>query len=116
MTSYSVYAPAKGRVDLAPAHLATGASYTESFTETVTDVTATGNSTSSSSKSYGWKVVNASESITVPAGTFTALHLQKTNGNSNAVDKDYWFVRGVGKVKETSGAGRTELLTSFKIP
>jgi len=116
LLSSSVYAPAKGRVDLATGHLETGAIYSETFTETVTDVGPTGNSTSSSSKSYEWKVVDANEAITVPAGTFKALHLQKFNGNSKALDKDYWFVRGVGKVKETSEAGRTELLTTFQVP
>jgi hypothetical protein len=116
LVSFSVYAPAKGRVDLNPAHLTTGATYTETFTETVTDMEGGKSSTSSSSKAYTWKVINASESITVPAGTFSALHLQKLNGNSAAIDKDYWFVRGVGKVKETSEAGRTELLKSFNIP
>ena len=115
LLTLSVYAPAKTRVDLNPAHLTTGATYTETFTETVTDMTGGKSSTSSSSKSYDWKVINGSESITVPAGTFSALHLQKLNGNSKAVDKDYWFVRGVGKVKETSDAGRTELLKSFTI-
>src|SRR6185436_18853970 len=87
LLSFSVYAPAKGRVDLNPAHLVTGATYTESFTETVTDMTGGKSSTSSSSKAYDWKVIDASESITVPAGTFKALHLQKLNGNSKAIDK-----------------------------
>jgi hypothetical protein len=111
---FSVYAPSKLRVETT--HLTTNETYTESYTESVTKV-AQGNSTSSSSKPFAWKVINGSESITVPAGTFTALHLQKSNGNSGAIDKDYWFVRGVGKVKETAAStNRVEVLRSFHLP
>jgi hypothetical protein len=111
-TQSSTYAPSKLRIDTTSPHLATGATYNESYTETDTDATGV----SSSSKPFGWKVINAAESVTVPAGTFTAVHLQKSNGNSGAIDKDYWFVLGVGKIKETSSAGREELLASFNIP
>ncbi len=109
-----VYAPSKLRVDTA--HLTTNQTYTESYTESVTQVMQ-GNNTTSTSKPFAWKVIDGSESITVPAGTFTALHLQKSNGNSGAIDKDYWFVRGVGKVKETAAStNRVEVLRSFQLP
>jgi hypothetical protein len=112
---YSVYAPSKLRMELT--HLTTGQTYSESYTESVTEVMPSGNSTSSTSKPFAWKVINGAESITVPAGTFTAVHLQKANGNSGAIDKDYWFVRGVGKVKETAqSTGRVEVLSSYHIP
>jgi hypothetical protein len=106
------YGPSKLRIDITAARVATGATYNESYTETV----ATPTGSSSSSKPFAWKVINGAESITVPAGTYTAVHLQKANGNSGAIDKDYWFVLGVGKVKETSSAGRVEVLSSFNIP
>jgi hypothetical protein len=35
----------------------------------------------------------------VPAGTFDAIVLRKVGGS----EKRYWYVRGVGKVKETGG-------------
>jgi hypothetical protein len=115
LEQYSVYAPSKLRMDLT--HLTTNQTYTESYTESVTNVMPGGNSTSSTSKPFAWKVINGAESITVPAGTFTAVHLQKSNGNSAAIDKDYWFVRGVGKVKETAAStGRVEVLSSYHIP
>ena len=101
LEEFSVYAPSKLRIDTT--HLTTNQTYQESYTESVTKVTQ-GNSTSSTSKPFSWKVINGSESITVPAGTFTALHVQKANGNSAAIDKDYWFVSGVGKVKETAAS------------
>ena len=107
--------PSKLRLDLT--HLTTGQTYTESYTESVTEVKSTGNTTSSTSKPFAWKVINGAESVTVPAGTFTAVHVQKANGNSGAIDKDYWFVKGVGKVKETAAStGRVEVLTGYHIP
>src|SRR6266545_7144537 len=112
------YGPSKLRIDTTAAHLATGATYDESYTETASTpgTSPTMPDVSTSSKPFAWKVISGAESITVPAGTYTAVHLQKANGNSGAIDKDYWFVLGVGKVKETSSAGRVELLSSFNIP
>jgi hypothetical protein len=48
--------------------------------------------------------------VTVPAGTFHALILQKAG---SSVAKTYWFVRGVGKVKETGG--QTEELVEYHV-
>jgi hypothetical protein len=115
LQSYSMYAPSKLRIDITPAHLVTGVTYTESFTETDVDATD-GNASTTTAQTSAWKVIDAAESVTVPAGTFTSVHIQKLNGTSGAVDKDYWFVRGVGKVKETSHAGRTEVLSAYTIP
>jgi len=56
-----------------------------------------------------WTVVSASETVTVPAGTFDAVVLQKIGGST----KTYWYVWGVGKVKETGG--QTEELTSYMV-
>jgi hypothetical protein len=57
-----------------------------------------------------WTVLSESEMITVPAGTFDAVVLQKVGGTSS---KMYWYVRGLGKVKETGG--QTEELTSWTV-
>jgi hypothetical protein len=112
----ATYAPFRGRIDTRPERLMTGAEYLESFTEMVTELQSGAPSSSTSSKPFVWKVVNGAESVTTPAGTFTAVHLQKFNGVSMALDKDYWFARGVGKVKETSNQGRVELLMSYTFP
>jgi hypothetical protein len=54
------------------------------------------------------------ESVTVPAGTFEALVLRKVSGASDgANEKHYWYVPGVGKVKETGS--QTEELTEFHL-
>lgn len=58
-----------------------------------------------------WQVIKPSEPVEVPAGKFDAVVVQRTSGSDNV--KQYWFVRGVGKVKETGG--QTEELQSFSV-
>jgi len=58
-----------------------------------------------------WRVLSDDETVTVPAGTFAhAVHLRKTVGDSL---KEYWYVRGVGKVKEAGS--QTEELTEYSV-
>jgi hypothetical protein len=58
-----------------------------------------------------WNVDGVNQTVTVPAGTFTnAIVLIKSGGSSQ---KTYWYVPGVGKVKETGG--QTEELTAYTV-
>jgi len=108
LNNFSLYTPGKLRTKTSAADTMTGATWVETFTEVNT---ATGSNPTSNTRTLDWQVVNGAESVTVPAGTFTAVHIRKLNNGSP--DKDYWFVRGVGKVKETAaGSGRVELLTA----
>jgi hypothetical protein len=51
------------------------------------------------------------ESLEVPAGPFEhVIHFQKAGGGST---KEYWYVRGVGKLKETGS--QTEELTEYSL-
>jgi hypothetical protein len=54
--------------------------------------------------------------VTVPAGTFTTVHVQRVSGSGSTKQKDYWFAKGVGKVKETGGGQQNEELMSYSIP
>jgi len=57
-----------------------------------------------------WIVLSADEAVDVPKGHFAhAVHLQKTGGST----KEYWYVRGVGKVRETGG--QTEELVDYHL-
>lgn len=103
------YVPGKLRVDESVAHTALGASWSIAYTEVEVDPIS---GTTTRSKDETWTVEGVDESVTVPAGTFTALRVRKiTSGNA---DKTYWFVKGVGKVKELGG--QTEDLRSYSIP
>ena len=104
------YQPSKLRVDETPAHTAAGAAWALSYTEI--EVNPTTGMRITISKDENWSVVSASESITVPAGTFTTVHFHKLT--SGAAEKDYWFAAGVGKIKETGE--QTEELTAYTIP
>ena len=60
------------------------------------------------------QVISRNETVTVPAGTFTAVHLRFTTGISDAGITDEWFAPGIGLVKrvESSIAGAvTTVLT-----
>lgn len=108
LLSDQFYVPSKLRVDEAAEHVAMGATWTTEYTEVEEDPV---NGTSTVSKSETWTVEATAEEVTVPAGTFTALKLRKTT--SGNADKLYWFVAGVGKVKEEGE--NIELLTAYTL-
>jgi hypothetical protein len=108
MTSTDFDQPYRLKLDESPAHTAIGAQWSETFTETSTPA---GGSPTTSTKTEQWRVVSASEPITVIAGTYTALHIQRTSSGGKI--QDYWYARGVGKLKETGSNAQTEELMSF---
>ena len=57
-----------------------------------------------------WVVDSPEEEVTVPAGTFRAVVVQKAGGGDL---KTYWYVRGVGKVRESGG--QLEELVEYKV-
>lgn len=108
-----VYDPYKLRIDEVAEHIASGASWTETYTERITD-TAT-QQVHDNGKTEQWTVESEGESITVEAGTFCAMRLRKqSTGVSGSSDKTYWFARGVGKIREDDGA-RLEELSSYSV-
>lgn len=106
--------PPKLRVDETPANTMPDARWLEIYSETKIPVNGVMTKTE---QRDSWKVIGI-ESITVPAQTFSAaLHLQKVSATSSNV-KEYWFVPGVGKVKETgqSGVDQEELVSYMVTP
>jgi hypothetical protein len=106
------YDPFRLRVDESPEHLVAGAAWTLQFTDNHTGSTKP---PSSVQKTDQWHVDGMDEPVTVPAGTFLSLRVSRTDPNDGSV-KSYWFVRGVGKVKENSSSGHLEELTSYQKP
>jgi hypothetical protein len=102
------WAPYKLHFDGTDEHTADGASWLEAYEETKTY--ASGKPDEASEEHDRWMVDSHSESVKVPAGTFDAVVVQKAGGSDI---KTYWYVRGVGKVKETGG--QTEELVSFTV-
>lgn len=101
------YDPEKLHVDSTPEHTVAGATWLEEYAETTL---AVGLSPVSHDVSERWRVIADGETLEVPAGTFDGvIHLRKV-GNST---KDYWYLRGVGKLKETGT--QTEELTDYTL-
>lgn len=101
------YDPEKLHVDGTPEHTVKGASWLENYEETTLVV---GMPPTSHAVEERWTVLDDNETLKVPAGTFEGvIHLRK-QGNSV---KDYWYVRGVGKLKETGT--QTEELVEYSL-
>lgn len=101
------WAPHKIHVHSDAEHTKAGAKWVETFMETKI---MTGMPAATSPAADNWSVDGVDVSVTVPAGTFKAVVLVKASPSGQ---KTYWYVPGVGKVKETGG--QTEELLSFKI-
>lgn len=103
LSSETYYDPEKLHIDGSPARTVAGASWTEKYSELVVGELP-GITTET------WTVLADDETLEVPAGTFEGvIHLRK-KGNST---KEYWYVRGVGKLKETGT--QTEELTAYSL-
>lgn len=111
MKSEHWYDPFLLRVDESSEHLRAGASWSTTFNETVTSAKHDGTTTT---VTVDFTVQSLTESVTVPAGTFTCLRLLR-HDRSSGNDKTYWFARGVGKVKESNSKGG-ETLRSYLVP
>ena len=102
--------PPKLHIDGSSEHTVKGATWVEKYTESTLTV---GSPVTSHAVSETWKVVDDNETLQVPAGSFTqVVHLRKTGAASV---KDYWYVRGVGKLKET-GTQTEELVKYSLVP
>jgi hypothetical protein len=114
LLSTSIYSASKMRFE--EGKVATNDTYADVYSEVATVVSPPASSTKMHTGTF--VVINSAESVTVPAGTFVAVHVQRQKPvmGTPTVSKDYWFVRGVGKVKETSASGRVEQLRTWSIP
>ena len=91
--------PYKLHIDGTAAHRAGGATWLVIYQETKLPVGMTAETHEAHDR---WTILSACESVTVPAGTFTAVYIQKVSATGGSA-KTYWYVPGVGKVKESGG-------------
>lgn len=107
-----IYSPYRTRLDETDDHTEVGATWTEEYTESVTDIN---NITTMVDKVETWEVEAVDEVVVVPAGAYCALRVRRTStaGGIDGSDKTFWYARGIGKVKET-GANQTEELVSYE--
>lgn len=123
------YDPARLRLDDTEGHRSMGDSWPESYTTVEIDTPSVAADAGVPDGGAGadagvittmkqvvdvWNVIAVDQTVTVPKGTFKALVVQRL-GNSGASDKTFWFVRGIGKVKETGVGDQTEVLSDYEI-
>lgn len=100
--------PFKLRIDASAERTREGASWLEDYEETKI---RNGVAQPAARRRDLWQVIKTSEKVVVPAGEFDALVVQRTSGSDSI--KQYWFVPGIGKVKETGG--QTEELEDYEV-
>jgi hypothetical protein len=104
----TVYAPYQIRID--EGALLRDGTLTETYTETVTDSTGT---LPPVTTTESWTVVDDAESCETPFGTASCLHVRRTRTAGGVADKEFWFARGIGKVREEGG--QLEVLTACSV-
>lgn len=106
------YTPLRTRFDGSADRMVVGATWDESYTETVSE---NGAAATVTNKVESWTVMAVDETVVVPAGRFCAIQLRRASsvdGNPGSI-KTYWFTRSIGKIKEV-GENQTETLESFE--
>lgn len=100
--------PEKLHIDGSAERTVKGASWLESYSETKLAVGAT---PATHDVRERWTVLDDDETLEVPAATFEhVIHFQKVGSSTS---KEYWYLRGVGKLKE--GGSQTEELTEYEL-
>ena len=112
MRSDYLFMPSRLRLDESPAHTVQGATWTETHTALVDDLTLGTKVTGTFMVT--WTVEAVNEMVTVPAGTFSCLRVHRVQTGFSSSDEMHWFARHVGKVKETGPEPKD--LTSYSIP
>ena len=112
MTSEDWYTPYDLRVDESSDHVMAGAAWTVSYMDAHTSASKPA---STKTITENWTTDAANEVVTVPAGTFSALKITRTD-TANGSSKSQWFVPGVGKIRESNTTGHLEELQSYTIP
>ena len=102
------YDPGQNRLDEAPANLSVGATWQETYTETEYD--GLGVMTSAVTTVDNWEVLGVDVECTSPFGVFSCLHVRRLRTEGGVADKQFWFARGIGKVRE-QGPSQIEELT-----
>jgi hypothetical protein len=112
LSSEDWYTPFDLRVDESSAHLVAGAAWTSSYMDAHTSATKPA---SMNTINENWTTDAVDEVVTVPAGTFKALKITRTN-TADGTAKSQWFTQGVGKIREQNTTGHLEELTSYNVP
>jgi hypothetical protein len=113
LSSDDWYTPYDLRIDESPEHLTAGATWQLSYEDAHTSAKKPPKTTTITEN---WSCDSVNENVTVPAGTFSAVRVTRTDTASGGSAKTQWFVPGVGKIREQNDSGHLEVLTSYQLP
>ncbi|HEY4393886.1 MAG TPA: hypothetical protein VGP64_07485 [Polyangia bacterium] len=111
LSSEDWYTPYDLRVDESPDHLMAGAAWAMSYMDAHASAKKPAATTTINEN---WTTDAVNEVVTVPAGTFNALKITRTN-TADGTAKSQWFTPGVGKIRESNTTGHLEELQSYSI-
>jgi hypothetical protein len=104
----TTYDPPQIRIDESDEHIADGAEWDESYTETTVDSADVETVVETTDH---WTVLAVDGECESPLGTFSCIRLRKTRTVGGVAEKEFHFARGVGKVREV-GSNQLEELTA----
>jgi len=113
LSSDDWYTPYNLRIDESAEHLTAGAAWQVTYEDAHTSAKKAPKTTT---VTENWSCDAVNETVTVPAGTFSAVRITRTDTSSGGSAKTQWFVPGVGKVREQNNSGHLEVLTSYQVP
>ena len=113
LSSDDWYSPYNLRIDESPEHMTEGAKWQLTYQD---DHTSAKKPPKSTTTTEDWSTDAVSETVTVPAGTFSAVRITRTDTATGGSAKTQWFVPGVGKIREQNNTGHLEELTSYQMP
>lgn len=105
----TTYDPGQNRLDEAAEHLVLGAEWDDVYTVTVAD--AAGAPVSSGERTDHWEVLGIDVECSSPLGDFTCLHLRRQRTAGGISDKQFFYAKGIGKVKEVNANQIEELVS-----
>lgn len=105
----SVYDPAQVRLDESAEHLTLGAAWDDVYSVSIFDPTDTLLSTGS--RTDHWEILGVDVDCTSPLGTFKCLHVRRQRIAGGVSDKQYFYAKGIGKIKELNSNQVEELVS-----
>jgi hypothetical protein len=102
----TTYDPPQIRIDESADRVVAGARWEESYVETVEQP---GTPTLMIANTDAWEAVAVDVACEAPLGGFECLHLRRTRTEGGIAIKDFYFARGIGKVREVGDNQSEEL-------
>lgn len=95
------YLPHRLRIDESPERLQTGVTWTENFVREEYD--SLDRLVEQANQAEEWSVISGDTECPAPWNELRCVHLNRSTIEGGVSIKDYWFARGIGKIREEGG-------------